>query len=74
MRWAHIILSIPIVGFIYGPVASIPQAAAIVRWVLFPIVVVSGFWMWKGHVVKRWIKGLRRHNNRPQQSALSNFR
>lgn len=58
IRWMHILLSIPIVGFIYGPVGKIPEAAASVRWVLFPIVVLSGFWMWKGHHLKRWIKRL----------------
>jgi len=55
MRWAHIVLSVPILGFIYGPVATIPVSAMIVRWIIFPIVVLSGFWMWKGHVVKRWV-------------------
>lgn len=56
IRWFHIIASIPIVGYIYGPVAQIPEAAWMVRIVIFPLVVVSGFWMWKGYVVKRWIK------------------
>ena len=56
MRWVHIILSIPIVGYIYGPVAGIPRSAMIVRWVIFPIVVLSGIWMWKGHLVKKWFK------------------
>jgi thiosulfate reductase cytochrome b subunit len=55
-RWIHIILSIPIIGFVYGPVATIPQATFAVRWIFFPIVVISGLWMWKGHVVKRWLK------------------
>jgi hypothetical protein len=26
IRWLHLILSIPIIGYIYGPVAEIPQA------------------------------------------------
>ena len=56
MRWMHIILSIPIVGFIYGPVASLPNAAFAVRWIFFPIVVISGFWMWKAQQLKRWLK------------------
>jgi len=55
-RWVHIILSIPIVGFVYGPVSKIPQAAAAVRWVFFPIVVISGLWMWKGQAIKKWLK------------------
>ena len=54
MRWLHIILSVPIVGYIYGPVASSPEVVTTVRWILFPIVIVSGFWMWKGHWVRKW--------------------
>jgi thiosulfate reductase cytochrome b subunit len=53
IRWMHIILSIPIVGFIYGPVSTIPQAVTAVRFVLFPMVILSGLWMWKGSVIKR---------------------
>jgi thiosulfate reductase cytochrome b subunit len=56
IRWLHILLSIPIIGFIYGPVATIPVSAMIVRWVIFPVVVLSGFWMWKGQAAKRWCK------------------
>lgn len=56
IRWVHILLSIPIIGFIYGPVASIPRTAMIVRWILFPIVVLSGFWLWKGHLLKKWVR------------------
>lgn len=54
LRWIHILLSIPVIGFLYGPVAARPYAASATRWVFFPIVVVSGLWMWKGHLVKRW--------------------
>jgi thiosulfate reductase cytochrome b subunit len=55
-RWVHIILSIPIVGYIYGPVSTIPQASSAVRWVFFPVVVISGLWMWKGHILKKMIR------------------
>jgi hypothetical protein len=51
-RWFHILASIPVVGYIYGPVSSIPEAVVVVRWILFPAIVLSGLWMWKGH----WIK------------------
>ncbi len=56
LRWMHIILSIPIVGYIYGPVAAIPPAVTMVRWVLFPIVILSGLWMWKGYWIKNFFK------------------
>ncbi len=55
-RWVHLILSIPVIGYIYGPVAEIPQAAAAVRWVFFPFVVLSGLWMWRGQWLIRKIK------------------
>jgi hypothetical protein len=52
IRWIHLILSIPIIGYIYGPVASIPEAAVAVRWVFMPIVVLAGFWLWLGPKLK----------------------
>jgi hypothetical protein len=56
IRWFHILASIPIVGYVYGPVSQIPEAVFFVRFILFPLVVLSGFWMWKGYVIKRWFK------------------
>jgi hypothetical protein len=54
MRLLHLILSVPIVGYIYGPVEHIARAAFFVRWVAFPLVVLSGFWMWlKPRIAKR---------------------
>ena len=53
MRWLHIVASVPIAGYIYGPVADIPRAAFTVKWVIVPVVVLSGMWMWKGHLVRK---------------------
>ena len=53
IRWMHILLSIPILGYIYGPVAELPEAAAMVRWGIVPLVILSGFWLWRGYWVKR---------------------
>jgi hypothetical protein len=55
IRWLHLLLSIPILGFIYGPVASIPRAAFAVRFVFLPVVILSGLWLWQGHLVRRWL-------------------
>ncbi|HEU5231843.1 MAG TPA: hypothetical protein VFU50_03205 [Terriglobales bacterium] len=52
-RWIHIILAIPIIGYIYSPFDKIPQYAHPTRYVFVPIMVLSGLWMWKGHVVRR---------------------
>lgn len=56
IRWLHIIISIPVIGYIYGPVKNIPEAVTLIKWVLFPLIVLSGFWMWKGHLLKKWLR------------------
>jgi thiosulfate reductase cytochrome b subunit len=56
MRWIHIVLSIPIIGYIYGPVAERPEAVIAVRFVFVPIVVLTGLWMWKGHLLKKLLR------------------
>lgn len=56
IRWLHIIASIPVIGFIYGPVKEIPEAVIAIRWVIFPMIVLSGLWLWKGHLLRKWMK------------------
>ena len=45
LRWIHIVFSIPIIGYIYSPFEKIPDYAPAVRFVFFPIIVLSGLWM-----------------------------
>jgi hypothetical protein len=52
-RWIHLVLSIPILGYIYSPFENLPDYAPLVRFVFLPLVVLSGLWMWKGHLVRR---------------------
>jgi hypothetical protein len=79
IRWFHILASIPVMGFIYGPVSTIPRAAFAVRWVIFPLIVLSGLWLWKGHLIKkhlrkkssynRMVGGLRNSRGGPEKST-----
>ncbi len=55
LRWIHIILAIPIFGYIFSPFEKLPQYAPPTRFVFFPLMVLTGLWMWKGHVVQRLI-------------------
>jgi hypothetical protein len=55
LRWIHIVFGIPIIGYIYSPFEEIPQYAPAVRFVFLPVLVLSGLWMWKGHVLRRLI-------------------
>ena len=52
-RWVHLVFSIPILGYIYSPFDKIPNYAPATRFVFVPLMVLSGLWMWKGHVVRR---------------------
>lgn len=52
-RWIHIAMAIPIAGYIYSPFDKIPQYARPTRFVFVPVLVLTGLWMWKGHVVRR---------------------
>ena len=55
VRWIHILCAIPIIGYIYSPFAVLPDYAPPTRFVFFPIMLLSGLWMWKGHVFRRLV-------------------
>jgi hypothetical protein len=55
LRWVHIIISIPIIGYIYSPFDAIPAYAPMTRFVFLPTMLLTGLWMWKGHWVLRLI-------------------
>jgi hypothetical protein len=52
-RTIHIVFSIPILGYIYSPFEKIPDYATPTRYVFVPVLVLSGLWMWKGHLLRR---------------------
>jgi thiosulfate reductase cytochrome b subunit len=55
LRWVHIVCSIPIIGYIYGPFDVIPNYAPATRFVFLPVMLLSGLWMWKGHMLGRLV-------------------
>jgi len=55
LRSIHIVFAIPIAGYVYSPFKELPNYAPIVRFVAVPIIVLSGLWMWKGHLLRRLV-------------------
>lgn len=53
VRWIHLLFTIPIVGYVYSPFENIPQYAGPTRYIFLPMLVLTGLWMWKGHLVLR---------------------
>jgi hypothetical protein len=68
-RWIHIILSIPIVGYIYSPFEQIPGYANKVRFFFLPMLVLTGVWMWKGHLLRRLISKRSAKQNEADNTA-----
>src|SRR2546421_1475155 len=50
LRWIHLILAIPILGYIYSPFAELPNYAAVTRFVFAPVIILAGYWMYAGVV------------------------
>ena len=54
-RVIHIVFAIPIAGYVYSPFKELPNYAPVVRFIAIPVLVLTGLWMWKGHVLLRRI-------------------
>ena len=50
LRWIHLVLAIPILGYIYSPFEEIPNYAPATRFVFVPVIMLAGYWMWRGYV------------------------
>ncbi len=48
IRVVHLVLSIPVLGYIYGEPAEVQEYASAVRYVFVPVIILSGFWMYAG--------------------------
>jgi hypothetical protein len=48
LRAIHLVLSIPILGYIYGEPSQVQQYAGVTRFVFIPVIILSGFWMYTG--------------------------
>ena len=73
-RWIHIVLAIPIVGYIYSPFEQIPNYAPATRFVFVPVLVLSGLWMWKGHVLRRLISNSSAQPAYPDYGSIRNHK
>jgi hypothetical protein len=72
-RWVHIVLAIPILGYIYSPFDKLPDYAFKTRFIFVPIMVLSGLWMWKGHVVRRLLSKKDRPKRKEEGIARAGF-
>ena len=50
LRWIHLIVTIPILGYVYGLPAEVQEYAGGVRFIFVPIIILPGLWMYLGVV------------------------
>ena len=68
-RWIHIICGIPMLGYIYDSPSDTHYYAFSIRFVFVPVLLLSGLWMWKGHVVRRLISRAARQDTAAKLAA-----
>ncbi len=56
-RLAHLVGGVLLVAYVYAPGAPVLEAA--VRWVVLPVLVVSGVVMWQWGKIRRWMRKVR---------------
>ena len=66
-RWIHLVFAIPILGYVYSPFEQLPDYAPAVRFFFLPVIVLTGLWMWKGHVLRQLVS-----KRSAQQDAANN--
>ena len=48
LRWIHIVCTIPVLGYVYGPISEVQQYAGVARLVFVPVIILTGYWMYAG--------------------------
>ncbi len=48
LRFIHLVLSIPMLGYIYGNPSDVAQYAGAARFVFVPAIILTGLWMYAG--------------------------
>ena len=64
LRWIHLIVVIPILGYVYGKPSEVEQYGDFVRFPFVPIIILTGYWMYAGFVfaiigVAMWLAAIR---------------
>ena len=50
LRFVHLIVGIPVIGYIYQPSIEAEQYAGVTRYGFVPVIIFSGYWMYAGLV------------------------
>ena len=58
LRWGHMAASLVLGAYLYSPWSADPVFAAIVHYAVFPLMALSGLWMWnQGRIARLFRSG-----------------
>ncbi len=67
LRRAHILMGIGLGIFLYSPLSTMPEARAVVLYGLFPLIGMTGFFLWQRGRLKQFFA--RRRNQAHERSV-----
>ena len=50
LRWIHLVVTIPVLGYVYGDPAEVGQYVDAARYMFVPVILLTGYWMYAGMV------------------------
>ena len=53
LRWVHVILGLVILCYIYSPWATVVSFQIFVKFIVVPIIVATGVWIWKFRIITK---------------------
>ena len=55
LRWMHIIFGLVIMCYIYSPFHEIVWFQIVMKFVIIPVITISGIWIWKFKAFNRFL-------------------
>jgi hypothetical protein len=62
VRWLHIGAGGVIATYIYSPWGAMPAFQIAIKAIVIPLIILSGLWLWKGHLLRKYFGKKRKTN------------
>ena len=56
LTWGHFLASLIIGTYLYSPLSADPVFAAVTMYIVFPLMALSGLWMWNMGRILKWLR------------------
>lgn len=56
LRWTHIVLGVTLMCYIYSPFSANPHFQIFVKFIVVPVIAVTGVWIWKFTLFNKILK------------------